>query len=54
MECHDDDVGDEMMSDGNGRRYDMAVGSSKVSYGSWFLFLFFPFLVCKVEDKGQW
>ena len=26
-----------------------------VEYGSWFLFfLFFPFLVCKIEDRGQW
>ena len=62
----DDDVDDEMMDDGNGRRgnvvcgrilhleYGMAVGSSKISYGSWFLVLFSLSLVCEIEDKGQW
>ena len=35
--------------------YGMAVGSSKVSYGSWFsVFCVSPFLVCRIEDKGQW
>ena len=58
---------DGMMSDGKGRlvmlflggflhlEYGMAVGSSGISYGSWFLFFLFSlFLVYKIEDKGQW
>ena len=62
MECHDDDVDDEMMSGGDGRRgnvvcgrifcileYGMAVGSSKILYGSLFLFFVFPF--SRIRDR---
>ena len=64
-ERHDGDVDDGMMSDGNGggmllwRIFAMVcfcvLVRCGILYGSWFLFFrFSPFLVCKIEDKGQW